>query len=83
MASKGVGYTFEVYKCPGNFYSNSFFTYLELFRSYKNGLNVFEGPVSEWPAKILEIFSVIESKELEKKNELRKKAEKEAKKGKK
>lgn len=58
-----------------------YFTYvLNLYNQYKRGCLPFSGPVSQQPAKIIEIFNVLEQLELEQQDKQRTALEKEQKK---
>lgn len=55
-----------------------YFSYvITLFNQYKNGVLPFNGCVSEQPAKIIEIFEVLQQLEYEHQEKTRKKLEKE------
>lgn len=53
-----------------------------LYNQYKQGVLPFPGSMSEQPAKIIEIFDVLQQLELEQEEKTRKKLEKESKRGK-
>ena len=50
----------EFKTCPGN-YSNNYIYYLwQLFTHYENNLLPYKGSLGEQPAKIIEIFDIIQ-----------------------
>jgi hypothetical protein len=64
-----------------NNFKYPYFSYvLNLYSQYKKGSLPFPGSVSEQPAKIIEIFNVLEQLELEQQEKQRKAVEKEQKK---
>lgn len=48
------------YRCPGNFFSRSVTSIMELWNSFQNGVLPFEGSLVDQPAKIMEIFGVLD-----------------------
>lgn len=73
----GGRYRFEFYSCPGNYFDPQFYYWLEIWQAYKKGIQVHEGPISKWPAKLMEIINVIENKNNTIQEEKRVKAERE------
>ena len=58
--------------CPGNLY-NSYINYIwELFTHYQNNLLPYSGNIGQQPAKIIEIFDVIQGLVSEYENRLKK-----------
>ena len=52
----------EYKTCLGNFYDSSVYYLIELFLKYRDGVMPFPGSLSEQPAKIIEVFQIIEQK---------------------
>lgn len=51
--------------CIGNLYSEGWDHWIQVYRQYKRGLLPFPGSVLEQPAKVFEVFSIIENFEVE------------------
>lgn len=66
------------YKCIGNFYSDSAVYLMELFYNYERGVLPFHGSLMDQPAKIIDIFQLIDAMIKSKKAEIQKDMEKEA-----
>lgn len=53
----------ELHRCPASVIPRDMNIYIELYAYYKKGMLPFEGGVSKQPAKLMEIFSILESAE--------------------
>lgn len=58
--------------CIGNFYRDGWVYWLQMYRQYQRGLLPFPGTISDQPAKVVEVFGIIEL--FEEKAEAEKKA---------
>lgn len=67
---------YEVNSCIGNLWSPSVFHWMQAFQQYKNGIMPFDGALLDQPAKVIEIFSLLEQLQAEREEKLRKEAEK-------
>lgn len=47
--------------CPGNFFDHSVVSWISAHQNYKNGVMPFPGSFSEQPAKVIELFSIIDN----------------------
>lgn len=69
----------EFHTCMGNFYHPSARSLIDVYYKYQNGVMPFSGPYMEQPAKILEIFEVLEGLINEQQRELERKSDQEEK----
>lgn len=67
---------FKLNKCLGNFTSREVYGYFELNKLFEKGIMPFEGAVSEQPAKLIDLFNMIEQLKNEKQLEASKKKRK-------
>lgn len=68
-------------RCIGNFFERRWLPFVDAFRLYKNGVLPYPGSAMEQPAKVMEIFRVIEHHELRRAEEEARKREQRRKKG--
>jgi len=63
---------FKINKCLGNFTSREVYSYFEMFKVYERGIMPFEGSMMDQPAKLIDLFNMIEQLKLEKVAEMQK-----------
>jgi len=66
---------FTVTRCIGNYYNSSVFEFYRAFRLYQKGVMPFEGALMDQPAKVLDVFSVLEALDFERQSAAQKNAE--------
>lgn len=64
---------FKLNKCLGNFTSNEIYGYFEMYKLYEKGIMPFDGAISDQPAKIIDLFNMIDQLKAEKTEENQKK----------
>lgn len=61
---------FKINKCLGNFTSREVYSYFEMFKMYERGIMPFGGAMVDQPAKVIDLFNMIEQLKAEKIAEL-------------
>lgn len=63
-------------KCPSNFYSPLYANFIDMFSLFSQGVLPFEGGLLDQPAKIVDIFKMVENLQAENLKKAKEKAEK-------
>jgi hypothetical protein len=75
-----AGFTIEGIKyktCPGNLWSNDAAFWIKAWWDAQRGMALMPEPMFEWPAKVMQIFSVLDKLESQKQTEAQRKGKKE------
>lgn len=73
------GFNYHMCLCHKGFHHPNFGTLVLMHEAYEKGILPFEGPLVDQPAKIIDIFNILNSFNLERQQELQKKNEEVAK----
>jgi hypothetical protein len=63
-------------KCPSNFYNSLYANFIDMFSLFSQGVLPFEGGLLDQPAKIIDIFKMVENLQAENLKKAKEKAEK-------
>lgn len=58
----------KIYRCPAKYIRQDIKDFISMYSDYKKGWLPFRGTKSEQPIKILQIFDILESAEIEREN---------------
>lgn len=62
----------KYFTCPSNHYNAGTSRLIDMFRHFQQGVLPFEGGLLDQPAKIIEVFRIVENLEIERQNDIAK-----------